>query len=119
MPRNEFTNTALLYSDKIYTIAPWQTTYLLSMKNRILIREGAIKQIRPEDDAYKYPQFGDCFIKLFDSLEIEQVYPDRGGWAATADVRRTASRIHTHKLLTSDLYGMLVERNLALPSGPW
>src|ERR1700733_8059214 len=48
LPQNRFTNTALLYWDKIFTIAPWHTEFELKPENQndLLIREGAIRQSR-------------------------------------------------------------------------
>jgi hypothetical protein len=120
MPQNRFTNTALLYWDKIFTIAPRYTEYELKPENQnhLLIKGKVIDQIHPEDYAINYPRFGTNFIKLIDDLDLPRIYPRPGGWAATANAKRTAARIHTGKILTPDLYGMLLGRNLLIePTG--
>jgi hypothetical protein len=122
LPKNRFTNTALLYWDKILTISPRGTDFVLKPENEndLLIREEAIKPIRPEDYSSGYPNFGANFIRLIDGIDLERVYPRQGGWAATADAAVTASRIHTGKVLTDNLYEMLKARCLLIePQGPW
>jgi hypothetical protein len=120
LPQNRFTNTALPYWDKIITITPWGTEFELKAENEndLLIRGGAVKPIHPEEYSYQYPNFGRNFTKLIDGIHLERLYPK--GWAATADAEKTASRVHTAKVLTPDLCRTLLERRLLIePEGPW
>jgi len=122
LPKNRFTSTALLYWDKVITIAPRYTQYELKPENHndLLIRERAIEQIHPEDYSLRYPNFGRNFIKLIDDLELQRIYSKKGGWAAMPKARKTASKIHTGKVLTPDLYNMLGDRGLLIDTpGKW
>jgi hypothetical protein len=124
LPQNRFTNTALLYWNQVITIAPWGTEHELTPENQndLLIRHDAIRQLHPESYSNNYPNFGRRFIELIDDLNFDQVYPNKGGWARSRDAVRTASRIHTSKVLTFDLGRMLIDRGLVLEretDGPW
>lgn len=117
MPRNRHTTTALLYWDQVFTIAPRGSKHVLNPRNEnnLLIKEGVLNQLNPEDYSDRYPNFTREFLGVVEAFGVERAYPNPGGWAATPQAARTATTVHSGKVITVDLCDKLVERNLAIP----
>jgi hypothetical protein len=78
-----FTNTALLYWDKILTIAPFGTNYVLEPENQndLLIQNGAIKQVRPErySNSYAKTSAPTLYSSLIVCILSNSILPLAGG----------------------------------------